>query len=295
MARIQGIASIARRARTYALYNYLPKTVDWAVRLATLPARKRIAEAGASRVLIDNTVLAHAVTHETCWINTGRKMWGGSIPIDTGFAARIPVHSEDDQSDAARSVRFLPAIASLAREDMIALFTSAELIDERMTQPAGRFSGYGYYDYSLFSGVKMERLPDPGYSMFIGPAGLGIPSLAEQRRERLADKTDPLFRKLRDVLGPSNSQDAWHIASAENHVCFCFLTMDFRLLRAVDAQRNNAAVSSLKTRLLSPEQLGRLLGLRPVSPRLYSYHRASYPVRSDLNWPASQRRKNRRP
>lgn len=234
------------------------------------------------------------MTHETGWIDTGRKMWGGAIPIDTGFAARIPVHSEADDSDAARSVRFLPAIASLAWEGSLKLFTSAELIDERMTQSIGRFSGYGYYDYSLFSGVKLERLSDPDYSMLSGPAGLGIPSLAEQRRDRLAAKTDPLYRKLLDVLGPGNSQDAWHIATAEHHACFCFLTMDFSLLRAVSAQRKNLAVSSLKTRVLSPEQFGVLFGLRPISPRLYSYHHGSYPVRTDLNWPDSKRRKPKR-
>lgn len=35
MARFRGTASIVRRARSYALYNYLPKAVDWAVKLAT--------------------------------------------------------------------------------------------------------------------------------------------------------------------------------------------------------------------------------------------------------------------
>ncbi|MGH8335844.1 MAG: hypothetical protein ACRETL_03250 [Gammaproteobacteria bacterium] len=42
-------------------------------------------------------------------IDTERKMWGGKFPTDTGFSARIPVHSEADGADVARSVRSLQA------------------------------------------------------------------------------------------------------------------------------------------------------------------------------------------
>lgn len=284
---------VVRNAKSRALYNYLPKAVDWAVRVAASSARKRILEQNASRVLVDNTVIGHAVTHETAWIDTGRQMWGGKVPIDTGFAARIPVHREDDDSDAVRSVRFLPAIASLARQGALTLYSSPELMDERLTQPIGRFSGYGYYDYSVFSGIRFEHLDDPAYSMCIGPAYLGVPSLTEQRRARLAAQSDPLFHALVEVLGPGNSQDAWHIATAESSGCFCFLTMDFRLLRAVASQQKHPAIANLKTRVMSPETFGQLFRLLPVSPRLFSYHNASYPVHPEFNWPDSRRRKRR--
>lgn len=288
------IANFVRRAKVHALYNYLPPLVDWAVRQATVPARKRIVQSSATRLLVDNTTIAHAVTHETYWINTGRKYWGGKVAIDTGYTARIPVHSEADNSDPARSVRFFPTIASLARQGTIKLFTSPELIDERMTHRMGMFTGYGWNDFSMFSGLRMERLADPTYHMIIGPTGLGYSPLEDQRRDRLAAKSDPLFRSLCAVLGPKNSQDAWHITTAEQNACFCFLTMDFSLLRAMAAQRKNPVVASLKTRVLSPEQFGMLFGLRPISPRLYSYHRASYPVRADLNSPDSTRQKRQR-
>lgn len=205
MGPVNRITKIARNAKSHALYNYLPGAVDWAVKVMTRSAGKRIIEANASRLLIDNSVLGNAVTHETGWIDTGRKMWGGEIPIDTGFSARIPVHSELDHSDAARSVRMLPAIASLARDGVVTLLTSPELDDEQMTHPIGRFRGYGSYDYSLFSNVSIESLPDPTYSMRIGPAYLGIPSLTDQRYARLAKKPDPLFRDLLKVLGPNKS------------------------------------------------------------------------------------------
>lgn len=221
-------------------------------------------------------------------------MWGNAIPIDTGFAARIPVHSETDDSEASRSVRYLPAIASLACDGTLSLYTSPELQDEQWTQPIGRFRGYGLYDYNLFSRTSVESLPDPSYSMQIGAKSLRFPSLIEQRRERLAQKSEPIFKKLVQILGPKNSQDAWHIATAELHGCFCFLTMDFRLLDTLRAQRNNPVVASLKARVMSPEQYGKLFGLPQISTRLYSYHAASYPVRAEMNWPNSQRQKRRR-
>ena len=69
--------------------------------------------------------------------------------------------------------------------------------------------------------------------------------------------------------------------------------MDFRLLKAMEAQRRNTAISSLKTLVMSPEDFGKRFGLFPVSPRLFSYHDASFPVRPEMNWPDSQRRKRK--
>lgn len=291
MTPIQQLLRIARNAKSHALYNYFPAAIDWAVNASTFASRKQIVQAGASRLLVDNTVVAHAVTHETGWISTGTKMWGGTVPVETGYSARNPVHDENDRSEAARSVRYLAGIASLARHGTLALFSSPELFDEQMTQPIGRYRGYGYYDHSLFSSVTIERLPDPTYTMTIGPGYLGIASMEEQRHKRLASKADPLFKALVQVLGPNNSQDAWHIATAEHHNCYCFLTMDFRLIKSVEAQGRNSTVSALKTKVMSPEKFGKTFGLMPVSPRLFSYHGASYPVCPELNWPDSKRRK----
>ena len=152
MRPIDQILRFARNAKLHARYNYLPSAVDWAVRVMSASSRQKFFEGNASQILIDNTVIGHGITHETAWIDTGRKLWGGSIPIDTGFTARIPVHSETVNSDASRSIRYLPTIASLARDGVLALYSSPELDDERMTHPIGRFSGYGSYDYRVRTG-----------------------------------------------------------------------------------------------------------------------------------------------
>ena len=92
------------------------------------------------------------------------------------------------------------------------------------------------------------------------------------------------------MLGKRNSQDAYHIYTAEKEGLYCFLTMDFKLLKNIKSQVNNKIIKSLKTKILSPEDLGNELGLLPITLRAFSYHDASYPVREDLNWENSKRR-----
>ena len=274
-------------------YRFLPPLVDKLVDLTNHVPKKKIATADAGRILIDNSVLGHSVTHETAWVDTGKKLWGGEIEIETGYTARIPVHSEEDDSDVARSVRFLPSIARLAKTGGISLFQSMELGDERLTQPMGRYSGYGLFDHSLFSDVSIETLEDADYSLVFGPSGTNVPSVKEQRQKRLAKKSDPLFQSLLAILGKNNSQDAYHIAVAEREDFYCFLTMDFTLVRSLTAQKNNQVIRSLKTKVMTPETYGISFGLMSVSPRLMSYHNASYPVLSGENWPDSKRQRPR--
>ena len=284
------IRNVRRRAKQAFYYRVLPRIVDFITLLSTAGAPKALKKASAQRILVDNTVLYHAVTHETAWVDTGRAA-AGNKEIDTGYMARIPVHSDDDVSDAARSVRYLPGIARIARHGHIKLAISDELCDEQWTQPAGRFRGYGYFDHSLFSGIDLEKLRDPEYTVVIGPAALGCRTMEEQRKSRLAAKSDPLFRNLVEALGPTNSQDAWHITTAERHGCYCFLTMDFSLMRNVSAQSGNKALKMLRTRIMTPEDFGRKFSIDPIPPRFFSYHGASFPVSHSENWPDSKRHK----
>lgn len=282
-----------RAKRTQFFYRHLPGLIDWIVAQSTKPAERKLDKIWSRKILLDSSVRGHAISHETGWIDTGKEVWGG-IPIDTGYISRIPVHSEEDNSEIVRCVRYLGPIASLARRGKIALLESPELVDEILTQPAGRFSGYGICDYSLFHGVNIDQVSDPDYTFLIAPKWTGIPDLKEQRRERLNTKNNDLYVELRRVLGEKSSQDAWHIATAEENGCFCFLTMDFKLIRSVRAQARNRHIASLRTRIMSPEEFGIEFGLRPIPPRFFSYHNASFPVEHDINWPDSKRQPRRK-
>jgi hypothetical protein len=260
------------------------------VHLATLPARVGPLRRGPKRVLVDNTVLAHAITHESAWVSTGTSKWGPH-DIETGYSARVPVRDRDSRSRESDDICYLTGLAHLARQGRVSLLTSAALWEERVRHPAGRYSGYGYYDLNLFSGVEfdmVDRMPDTVF----GPDGRELGS-AEAQRMRLDSVTDPLYRGLVALLGPGNSQDAWHIWTAEAHAAFCFLTMDYKLCRTLEARRHQEPVRSLKTQVLTPRQLAWHLAYFPVNPHRFTFTDADFPVRGDLSWP--NQRRNRPP
>jgi hypothetical protein len=270
------------RLKCHMKYHWLPHLVDLMLGIAVIGGIKALKAKGVKRVLIDNTILGHGITHKTVQINSGLQLWG-ETEIESGYLARVPKYSDNDVSCAAVSVRYLPAIAHIAKALTISLLTSDELLDERWTQPIGRYRGKGFYDFNLFSKVDFTQMRDLDYSFALGPRSFKLPSMKEQRKTRLNQKDDDLYRKLIDALGENNSQDAWHILTAERNDCYCFLTMDFKLIRNMSAQKNNPAVAQLRTKVLTPEEFGKEFGLPQVSTRLFSYHDASFPVRSDLN------------
>lgn len=247
---------------------------------------------GPLGILVDNTVLAHGVTHETAWISTGTQKWG-LHDIDTGHAARIPVHSPDNESETYQNIRYLPGIASLAREHLIFLKASAELAAERSRHPMGRFSGYGYFDYDVFGDVTVDSI-DGHVDLVLGPSYWNLPNATEQQRARLAKESDPEYLALLQVLGQKSSQDAWHIWTAEKYGLFCFLTMDFRLRRTLDSQKGSARLKSMRTRVMTPLEFGKYFDLIPVHTNILSYNDASFPVRPDLSWPDGSGRRRKR-
>lgn len=280
--------------------RYVPRILRSLLHVATAPARRRLGKGEAIAILVDNTVLGHAVTHETAWISTGVGRWGAH-EFNAGYAARVPIHSSDNDSEIYRNLTYLTGLTHLARTGHVRFCTSAELRDETFRQPQGRFRrGYGYFDYSLFNDISLQCVDQLNGSWVIGPSYMRMPSLREQQLGRINASDDPLFKALVRRLGEKQSLDAWHIATAERHGMHCFLTMDFKLRRSVERWKDSEPFRSMMTRVLTPEELGRELRITPVPPHLHSYNDASFPVRSDLHVPGEKRtqasayRKNRR-
>ena len=278
-----------RNFKEHLRFKYTPRLVDWLLDKSTMRAKAWVHANGGLRILLDNTILYHAVTHETGWVSTGTSRWGPH-EIDTGYAARIPVHPADLDSREYKNICFLPGLAHLSRLGLATLFTSAELQDEQFRQPSGRYRGYGYFDHSLFGGLKIDSIDGHVFPTMC-PSFFNLPSAEEQQRSRIdRHRADSAFAALARCLGPNNSQDAWHIHTANKHGLFCFLTMDFKLIRTVEAQARAAPIQSLVTRVLTPEQLADHIGLMRFPPHLFSYHDASFFVRSDMSMPAGKRR-----
>lgn len=278
------------RVLTRFRFKHAPGLVDRMVRLSTMRAVAMLRKEGPIGVLVDNTILDHAVIHETARISTGREVWGNS-DIETGYSARINVHSPESKTREHVNLQYIPGLVALSERGLVDLFASGTLWTERFYQPAGTTGPKYIYDYSLLGRTKLkciDRLPP----LVMGPRWFNLPPIEDQLREWLSKKEreDTLYASLVDVLGRKHSQDAWHIRTAEKHALFCFLTMERHIFRVLDAQKNNPRIKSLETKILTPEQLGKHLGLMPIKPVLFSHHNASYPVRADISWPDGKRR-----
>lgn len=264
-----------------------PHISRWLLHISTYQARRRLPRSPSVRILVDNTVRASAVTHETAWISTGTSMWGGVHPVETGYSARVPVYSPDNTSEAYRNVCYLAGIGYLATKGFVELCTSAELDDERMRQPGGRFTGYGYFDHNVLGDVRMKRIDSLVGSWVIGP---GSSPLRDQQQKRIRNSGDPLYIALVKRLGEKQNLDAWHIRTAEKNDMFCFLTTDFKLRRSVERWQSYEPFKSMKVRVMTPEEFGGEFGILPIPPHLHSYANASFHVRSDLHMPGERRR-----
>lgn len=279
------IGTVARwGGRLRGNYSVLQAKIFWCLGrfvrfLSTVEARAHLQRNGPLRVLVDSSVLFHAVTHESPWISTGKAKWG-TQEIETGYMARVPVHAEDCDFEVFREIRYLPGIAHLARLGHLKLCTSAELLAEQFRQPIGRFKGYGYYDLNLFSGISFES---------VDGRQLDLKNPQEKQLARVSACCDSLFRSMLQLLGKRHSLDVYHVFTAEKFQLFAFLHVDLTFQRHLNQHRKHSVISSLRTRVLLPSELGVLIKLRPMSPRLLSYEDASFFVRPDLHLPEQKR------
>jgi hypothetical protein len=274
-------------------FRYMPRIAEWSVWAASAKAMPKLREMGPVKLLLDSTIHAHAITHEDAWVDTGTKLWGEVHPVRTGYSARIPVHSADNDTPLYRDICRLTVITTLARKGVFELYTSAELMAERDRHPPARFRTTGYSDFSLLDGLAIESVDGWNFDSLTMRRAT-ISNLQEAQRARLRSSGDPLYEGIVRALGSeTHSQDAWHIRTAQSHGMYALLTMDYSLVRLVGAQRKKLAQVGLTTRILTPSMLGVELGFGAVPPYLFSYTDASFPVRSDLCWPDERRRPTR--
>ena len=267
-------------------YRYKAKFANWFLQLSTHRARSKLARSGPITVLIDNSVLGHGSTHETIEVMQKINWPPGGEPGEVPKIYRAPIDITKEYGELVyESIRYLPGIAHLARLGFLILRTSNELLSEQNHQPIGRFRGKkSLFHYWLFEGINIESVdgydvPDFDleyfsnnptvnkviYSTDIDPLGM-YPENRQRQRNRVFGSDDPLYKGLAQLLPTESNLDAWHIRTAEVHGLFCFLTMDFKLQRIFEQNRNKAPISSLRTKVMTPEQFGKYMAISPINP-----------------------------
>ncbi|WP_321389421.1 hypothetical protein [Emcibacter sp.] len=243
-------------------------------------AQKFLEKNGPLKLLVDTNVWGKGISHETTWIDTGTKLWGGVHPIQTGYTARIPVHSPDNESRIYKEIRYLPGIALLAEKGLLKLCTYSEIEAEKFRQPVGRFLGYYCYDLNLFGRTRPENLD--GVKIYSGNA-------REEQLQYINTKNDEPFRSIVNLIGQKYSLDAHHIHTAELYEMDCFLNIDFKLGNSIKREIKKKPLSELKTKIVLPSELAAIIGLKPINTRVLSYKDSSFPIRSDLSRPKQER------
>lgn len=242
--------------------------------LSILEAKRFLRKIGPLTVLVDNSALGHGTTHRSVWINTGTKYWGGQIPLETGYRARVPLYASDDPSGTYREVTYLVGIAELARVGLIKFVTSAELHAERFRHPIGRFSGYGWDDLNVFEGIPMPSID--GYE-------LDLKDAKQVQLDRLAASHVEPFKSVETLLPPKSNLDAWHIHTAHTHNLYCFLSMDLNLVDRVRNLREQFERLQIHSRVLRPSELAEVIRLRPIPIFWLSYRNARWFVHPELH------------
>lgn len=258
--------------------RYREKRERWAanamVALAAFPGKLKLRRARPLRVLIDNSVLRHGLTHTNDWISTGTKLWGGVIPFDAGYRARVPrTYPESHAEIYEKEIPFFAPLARLGKEGYICFCTSRHLQVERMRQPGfDRFQ----FGYNVWSRVSLELLPEvPGTT-----ASASIISKqwfsADAQIDRILREADPDFLHLSRCVARKHILDLYHVWTAKHGNCSVFLTDDKRLKRIVDALPLHARAMLEPVSIKLPSDLGRELGLHPVG------HKYLTPI--DVDW-----------
>jgi len=266
-------------------FQHMPGVAQRLLDFSLILARPKLDPERPLGILVDSNILHHAVTHETRWISTGQSLWGGKYPFDSGYLARIPVHHRATQKREYEDIRYLPGLVRLFRTEHLKLWSSIALKDEQAQHPNARFDAIHLYDYSLLRPHELKCVDGAPRTAFFSSSLSREKSQNAPRR----DSSDDRYRDLVKVLGPRNSQDALHLRTAETYGLTYFLTMDYRLIRNIAAQRRHPVIANLETEAITPSALGSRLGLIPYPPVLLSYTNASYPVRPDLSLPGDKR------
>lgn len=262
----------------------MPWIADLTAGFATMAARRRLSNDEPLTLLVDSNIHTHAVTHNDAWIDTGTVLAGGKLPVSTGYAARVPVYSEQEKSREYEDICYLTGLTYLARKQYLSMFTSRELMAEQDRQPPTRFSPTGYADLSLLSRLDIQPIDDWSTDAIIHrPSRAGV-SLNQFQLNRVNSSRDETFRKIWKIFGnqPKMSLDAWHLRTAHTFSLSGILTMDYSLANTFAHNKIKLVTAGITANIWTPKSLGKELGISALKPNLFGYNDDGFPVRNDL-------------
>lgn len=207
------------------------------------------------KVLLDRCTRREAITHRTAILE--RTIQWGDQPVTASLAQRIRRLPRPDEHFKQQQLPFIATIAEQARTGRIKLFTSFELLVERLrnTEPEK-----GYLGFDLLEGIAIQEVPSPtSRNVSISPQEtIGI--TAEEQKGQLRSISTPRFVEILRLAGDAHVADAYHYWTAEMNGLDAFLTTDKAFWNVFQNIKNKL---KSPTRVVTPRELCTELGLGP--------------------------------
>ncbi len=221
------------------------------------------------RVLLDRCARREAVTHRTTVVE--QCIQWGTLNITLPVATRSRFAPRPDEAFKHDQLPYLASIPALVKAGRVELFSSFELMVEKMRN---REPDRGYLGFDLFEGLQIKRVPSPVPRAFSITAA-GSSGISEQEQEAdLRSIADPRFELIRRHASDKHIADAFHYWTAERNGLDVFLTTDRTLINVYENSLRKKRGS--KTSVLSPKQLCEQLCVGPSDIEMIAAQRSSF-------------------
>ena len=222
-----------------------------------------------AQILVDTSVRHHAVAIKGHWVDTGTVLWGGKIPVNTGYLVSIEQGHKVKVSKGGDQTRYIAALARAFMNGEHEAHSTDALVLETMHQEVGKYAGYGYGDTSLFRDVAFSAVHHTlnGCSVLIPPD-----DPVNALRQFLRDEPDSCFNEILAALGGvvksgKHCQDAWHLRCAMFLGMSAFLSVDTVLIGHIKSIADKELRHKLLEVVQLPVELCNKLGILPMSDK----------------------------
>jgi hypothetical protein len=249
------------------LRTTLRRLVEWCaqtqIRCAAYPAKCRLDPHNPPKILLDNSVFRFGVTHSNSWISTGIALWGGKVPIETGYRARTErKFPEPTRWILENEQPYFAPLAHLGKIGRVFYFQSEDLSLERVRHPVSKYTG-NRYGRSIWNEVKFDSVD------FISRGNRTVSFermwTRDQQIEDLKRFADAGFQSLVRRLGESHILDCAHLWTAHRKGCFAFMTLDAKFIRHFENCTRGGKLNWLTSKPILPSTVAKSWHLRPVS------------------------------
>ncbi len=227
-------------------------------------------------VLLDSSVRHHAVALKGEWVETGEQLWGGKIPIQTGYLQTIEDGIPVRETRGGDQTRYIASIASKKEELGLKFHTTDALIFETINKPIGQQFGFTYGDASLFAGVTIVKhvtLPELQIEI---PGGSPIDELRQQIEKQYSPVFSEIWSALRKIKETDkSSQDAWHLTCAIELDMDALLTTDSKLHGQICSIEDTHLRDRLLRLVKRPFELCKLLDIEPLTDDEFEHFKGS--------------------